>query len=167
MNSSFCSLGCVRSLRPKRSQETALRGTGWRQCWHRGPERGYEPSLLILCLILSEDLSLASLGCRVERPLFAKRSSRSHNWNFLGDWLFLILLGSSFDVNSSQASVVTFKTYSRSQMTQERKCPCFPAHSFSQQGAAEIAWEAELPGPDARTLVCVAERTLSPERLLS
>jgi len=32
-------------------------------------------------------------------------------------------------------------------MTQERKCPCFPAASFSQQGAPERGWEAEVSPP--------------------
>lgn len=87
----------------------------------------------------------ASLGHKAERPPFAKWSSRSYDWNFLGEWLFFVPLGSRSDENSSSASGVAPKTYSQSQMT--RAEVCFPAASFSQQGAPERTWEAELSLP--------------------
>lgn len=108
-----------------------------------------------------------SLGCKAERPPFAKWSSRSHDWNFLGERLFLVLVGSRFDVDSSGASDVTFKTYRRSQRTQERKCPRILAASFSQQGAPERMGSLTLPAPDATTLARGTGRVFSPERLLS
>lgn len=110
----------------------------------------------------------ASLGRKAERPPFAKWSSRSYDWNFLGEWLFFVPLGSRSHENSSSASGVTPKTYSQSQMTQERRCPCFPAASFSQQGAPERTWEAELSLPLMKQTVPArsAESVFTTERLL-
>ena len=65
-----------------------------------------------LCLTLIEHLSSASSGRKAERPPFAKGSSQSHERNFLGSRQVLVPPGSSFDVNSSQASDVTIETYS-------------------------------------------------------
>lgn len=94
------SLRRVRSLQPKGNPEAALRG-------HAGGTEGVNCNLLLmLCLLLSGDPPPASLGCRAQMWPFAKPSSRSHERNFFGDWLFPIPPGSCFDVNSPQASDV-------------------------------------------------------------
>lgn len=131
-------------------------------------ERGRRTFSQTLCLTLIDRLSSAPSGRRAERAPFAKGSSQSHEWNFLGSRHILIPLGSSFDVNSSQASDVTIETYSPEpddpgeSVSTFPGTPAFLSRGHQRQAGTPSSFRALMQKPFANH-----SKSFSPERVLS
>ena len=116
-------------------------------------ERGRRTFSQTLCLTLIEHLSPAPSGRRAERPPFAKGASRSHEWNLLGSLYVLVPWGSSFDVNSFQASDVTIETYSPEpddpgESVSTFPCtPTFPSRGHQRQTGTPSSFPALMRKP--------------------